>query len=126
MVKKEFSYKGLSIEQLKELSINQFAELVPSRQRRTLKRGLSDKHKKLMEKIEKKDIVKTHLRDMIVLPNMVGKVIRIHSGKDFVTITVIEEMVGKYFGELVLTRKRTSHNAPGVGATKSSASASVK
>ncbi|MBN1646375.1 30S ribosomal protein S19 [Candidatus Woesearchaeota archaeon] len=126
MAKKEFTYKGLGLEQLKELSTNQFADILPSRQRRSLKRGLTDTQKKLFEKIKKKDVVKTHCRDMIVFPNMVGKVIRIHNGKEFVSITVIEEMIGKYFGELVFTRKRSTHSAPGVGATKSSASSSVK
>ena len=83
MALKEFKFKGKKLEELQQLSIEEFAELIPSRQRRTIKRGFSDKHKKLMDKIQKKNNVKTHLRDMIVFPFMVGKTVQIHTGKGF-------------------------------------------
>ncbi len=126
MVKKEFRYRGKTLEELNTMSLNQLAELFPARQRRTLKRGLTDNQKKFVNKIEKKDVIKTQLRDMIVLPSMVGKVIRIHNGKAFEAVTILEEMIGHYFGELVLTRKRITHSSPGVGGSKSSSNVSVR
>ncbi|MBC8494673.1 30S ribosomal protein S19 [archaeon] len=123
---KEYLYQGKKLEELKELSLNELASILPSRQRRKIKRGFSDEEKKLIVKVEKQDRVKTHLRDMIVLPQMVGKTIRIHTGKDFQQILIQEEMIGHYLGEFALTRKRTVHSAPGVGATRSSSSVSVR
>ncbi|MCX9086734.1 MAG: 30S ribosomal protein S19 [Candidatus Methanoperedens sp.] len=119
--KGEFTFRGKSVEDLKKLSHDEFALLVPSRQRRTIQRGFSEDHKKLLHKVKIKDQnIRTHLRDMIVLPEMVGLKIAIHSGKEFVPIDIIPEMMGHYFGEFVLTRKKVSHGAAGIGATKSS------
>ncbi len=120
MAKKIFTYRGKTLDELKTLSIKELAELFPARQRRKIKRGLSDKEKMLVEKLEKKDNVKTHLRQMIVFPKMVGKTLKIHIGKEYVPVTIQEEMIGFYLGELALTRKRVSHAGPGVGATRSS------
>ena len=121
MAKKIFTYRGKNIEELKAMSMNDFAELLPSRQRRKMKRGFSDKEKLFVQKIQRKDNVKTHLRSMIILPMMIGKTLRIHVGNNYVPIQIQEEMIGCYIGELALTRKRTAHTAPGVGATRSSA-----
>lgn len=119
--KGEFTFRGKSLEELKKLSQDEFALLVPSRQRRTLQRGISEDHKKLLHKVKIRDPnIRTHLRDMIVLPEMVGLKIAIHSGKEFIPIDIISEMMGHYFGEFVLTRKKVSHGAAGIGATKSS------
>jgi len=127
MVKKEITFRGKKLEELKTLSINEFAELIPSRARRTLKRGLTESQKKLLEKIKNQDKnIKTHARDMVILPDFVGHIIRIHNGKDYVPVTITEEMLGHFLGEFSLTRKRITHNAPGVGATRSSGAISVR
>ena len=63
---------------------------------------------------------------MIILPEMIGKTIKVHSGKEFVPVIIIEEMIGHCLGEFVLTRRRVEHSAPGIGATRSSAALSVK
>lgn len=127
MAKKEFSYRGKSLEELQALTLNEFAELIPSRQRRSLKRGIPEEHKKVLEKVRKNDKnIKTHCRDMIVLPEMVGHTIKIHNGKEFVQVVIMDEMVGHVLGEFSLTRRRVGHNAPGVGATRSSAAISVR
>ncbi|MCG2727724.1 MAG: 30S ribosomal protein S19 [Candidatus Methanoperedenaceae archaeon] len=119
--KGEFTYRGKSLEELKKLTLDEFALLVPARQRRTMQRGLSEGHKKLLHKVRIKDPgIRTHLRDMIVLPEMVGLKIAIHSGKEFTPVEIIPEMLGHYFGEFVLTRKKVSHGAAGIGATRSS------
>lgn len=127
MAKKEFIYRGKKLEELKNMPDNELFKLLPSRQRRSLKRGFTEDQKSFNKKLEKKgDKVKTHCRDMIVLPTMVGKNILIYSGKEFVSIMIEPEMIGLYFGELVQTRKKVGHSNPGVGATKSSGSVSVR
>ena len=128
MAKKEFTYHGKTLEDLKSMSLKEFAELLPARQRRTIKRGFTEEQKRFLKKLEsKKDKpVKTHCRDMIIFPNMVGKTIRVHKGNDFITINIEPEMIGHYLGEFALTRKRVEHHAPGIGATRSSASISVR
>ncbi len=126
MAKKIFKYRGKTLEELQNLSLEDLAELLPSNPRRKLKRGLSELEKKFVEKLKHKDNVKTHLRDMIVLPHMVGKTIQVHTGKAFEKLTVTEEMIGMRLGELVLSRRRIQHSSPGVGATRSSANVSVR
>ena len=87
----------------------------------------SEEKQKFLEKLKKSSKpVKTHLRDMIILPEMVDKRIQVHSGKEFILIQVTDEMLGHYLGEFVLTRKRVQHSAPGIGATKSSSAISVR
>ncbi len=127
MAKKEFRFRGKTLDDLKKMSLKEFAEVATASQRRIIKRGFSEQHKKLYEKIKKgKKNLKTHSRDAMVLPFMVNTVIRVHNGKEFVAITIQPEMIGHYLGEFVLTRKKVAHSAPGVGATRSSASISVR
>ncbi len=119
--KGEFTYRGKTLRDLKKLSLEEFAQLLPARQRRTINRGLGDEHKKILNKINNGDTtIKTHLRDMIILPGMVGLNLEIHNGKSFEKVEVIPEMLGHYFGEYSFTRRRVSHGSAGVGATKSS------
>ena len=127
MIKREFSYKGKTMDELKKMSLSELAELFPARQRRKLKRGITDAEKTFLKKLEKKGKnIETHCRDMIVLPNMVGRLIKIHAGKAFVPVLIQQEMIGHYLGEFALTRNRVAHNAPGVGATRSSSAISVR
>ena len=124
---KIFLFRGKKIEDVKKLSLKEFAELIPARERRSLKRGFTDAQKKLLEALKKdKRDVKTHCRDMIILPEMVGKSIRVHNGKEFVMLRINEEMLGHRLGEFALTRKKVAHSSPGIGATRSSASLSVR
>ncbi len=119
--KGEFTYRGKTLRDLKKLSLEEFAQLLPARQHRTINRGLGDEHKKILNKINDGDTtIKTHLRDMIILPEMVGLNLEIHNGKSFEKVEVIPEMLGHYFGEYSFTRRRVSHGSAGVGATKSS------
>jgi len=127
MAKKEFSYRGKKLEELKKLSIKEFAELLPARQRRSLTRGIDDNQKKILEKIRNgKKNIKTHSRDMIILPEMVGTMFKIHRGNSFEAVQIEEDMIGHTLGEFVLTRRRVAHSAPGIGATRSSSSMSVR
>ena len=119
--KGEFTYRGKTLQDLKTMSLEEFAQLLPARQRRTINRGLGDEHKKILNKINDGDTtIKTHVRDMIILPEMVGLNLEIHNGKSFEKVEVIPEMLGHYFGEYSFTRRRVSHGSAGVGATKSS------
>lgn len=123
---KEFKYRGVSIEELQNLSLEKLFELLPARQRRSLTRGVTDDKRKLLEetKLAKAgklaNPIKTHLRDVIIMPYMVGVTINVFSGKEFLPIVVRPEMVGHYLGEFALTNKRVIHGAPGVGASRSS------
>ncbi len=127
MAKKEFAYRGKSIEELKGMSLNEIAALLPARQRRSLKRGLTEQQKILLSRVKKnKANIKTHCRDMVILPEMIGKTIKVYNGKEFAPIIIVEDMIGHYLGEYALTRQRVEHSAPGIGATRSSAALSVK
>ena len=121
--KKEYSFHGLSIEELQKLSIEELLPMLPSRMRRTLKRGLTVKQDKLLKDIEKAnpgDTIKTHCRDMIILPVFVGHKIQVHNGNEFQIVDIKPNMIGHYLGEFALTRKSVKHTGPGVGATRSS------
>ncbi len=126
MAKKTFMYRGKTLDELKAMTLTELADYLPSRQRRSIKRGFDDSKKKVMKKLSKLDSIETHVRDMIVLPQFVGKTIKVHNGKEFIPVIIQEDMIGCFFGELSQTRKKVSHNAPGVGATKSSSNLSVK
>ena len=127
MAKKEFTFKGKTASELQKLSLNELAQLLTARQRRTLKRGFTDQQKILLKKLRANEKnIETHCRDMIILPEMIGKTVKVHQGKEFIPVMVGQDMVGHCFGEFVLTRKKVSHSAPGIGATRSSASLSVK
>ena len=123
---KEFNFKGKSNEVLLNVSNDELFSLLNSRQRRSLKRGLSDNKKKLIGEIklakkgELKNQIKTHQRDLIILPYMLGVTINVYSGKEFTPITLSAEMIGHYIGEYVITNRKVSHGAPGVGASRSS------
>ncbi|MCS6788671.1 MAG: 30S ribosomal protein S19 [Aigarchaeota archaeon] len=123
---REFTYRGYSVEQLQKMSMDEFIKLLPSRQRRSLKRGLTDAQRKLLEKVRKyrrlgiNKPIRTHARDMVILPEMVGMTIAVHNGKEFVQVEIVPEMIGHRLGEFAMTNKRVVHGRPGIGATKSS------
>ncbi|MAG47791.1 30S ribosomal protein S19 [archaeon] len=129
---KEFTYKGHNLEQLKKMEVEELMKIMPSSKRRSLKRGYSEEQNKLLKKIDRviegsyKKPIKTHCRDIIIIPKMVNLTIHVHKGNAFIPVHIAPESIGMYLGELVLTRQRVQHSAPGVGATKSSASVSVK
>jgi small subunit ribosomal protein S19 len=118
MAKKEFSYRGKSVDELKGLTLTEFAQLVPSRQRRSLMRGQTDAEKKLLEKVEKGKKLKTHCRTMIITPQMIGKTVETHRGNSFEPLIITEEMIGHRVGEFSLTRKKAKHTSTGVGKKK--------
>ncbi|NSL73895.1 MAG: 30S ribosomal protein S19 [Thaumarchaeota archaeon] len=123
---KEFKYRGYSMKELQSMSLDEFLKLVPSRQRRSLTRGLSENKKKILEQIDNlnKDSsdksIRTHSRDLILLPKMLGLTIHVYTGKEFVPVEVQPSMIGHYLGEYAITNKKVQHGTPGIGASKSS------
>jgi len=124
-----FHYRGHTLDDLKRMNMDQFIQLIPARARRSLKRGLPPRQKKLLERLRRayrakkrgKDLItRTHVRDMIIFPEMVGLKIGVYNGKEFIIVDIKPEMIGHYLGEFSLTRRRISHGSPGIGATRSS------
>ena len=127
---RKFVYHGKTLEELQSMTLEDFSKLVPSRSRRSLLRGLSKQEKKLLENIRRfrgqDKLIRTHVRDMIILPEMVGSKLGVYNGHEFVNVTIDVIMVGHYLGEFALTRKRVKHSSPGLGATRGSKFVSVK
>ena len=121
---KKFTYRGKTLEELEAMNLEEIAKLLPARQRRNLKRGLPKQHRKLLETIRankgKEKFIRTHVRDMIIFPEMVGAKMGIHNGREFVMVTIDASMIGHRLGEFAQTRKVVKHSAPGLGATRSS------
>lgn len=127
---REFKFRGYTPEQLQTLSIENLLPLLKSRQRRSLDKRVStymnDEKRKLREKVKLaregklKGQLRTHVRDMIILPDMVGLTIHVHNGKEFAQVAIKPEMIGHYLGEYAITNKRVQHGAPGVGSSRSS------
>ncbi len=116
----------MPLSELEQLPLEKLFEMFPARQRRSLTRGITDGKRKLIEEIKaakagkNKNPIKTHLRDLIVLPYMVGVTVNVFSGKEFQPVNIVPEMISRYLGEYVITNKRVTHGAPGVGASRSS------
>ena len=122
-----FSFRGHTLDELQDMSLEEVAELLPARQRRTITRGLSPQHEKLLEEAREADPeetadnpIRTHLRDMPVLPEFVGLTFAVHTGQSFERVDVEPEMLGHYLGEFQLTRTSVEHGQAGIGATRSS------
>lgn len=127
---KEFRFRGYTLEELKKMSLREFAKLLTARERRSLLRGLTERQKKLLKKIEKYPdrFIKTHERDMVILPQMVGAKLGIYRGgakageksEKWVSVEIKPEMIGHRLGEFAWTVKEVKHSAPGIGATRGS------
>ncbi|TRY62818.1 hypothetical protein TCAL_13107 [Tigriopus californicus] len=127
---RKFTYRGVDLDQLLDMNHEQLMELFPCRIRRKFSRGLKRKPMTLIKKLRKKkkecepnekpDVVKTHLRDMIIVPEMTGSIVGVYNGKTFNQVEIKPEMVGHYLGEFSITYKPVKHGRPGIGATHSS------
>ncbi|TET00906.1 MAG: 30S ribosomal protein S19 [Promethearchaeota archaeon] len=125
----KFHYRGHTLEELKKMNMDEFVRLLPARARRSLRRGLPPRQKKLLERLRRayrakkrgKDILtRTHVRDMLIFPEMVGLQIGVYNGKTYEIVEVKPEMIGHYLGEFSQTRRHVQHGSPGIGATRSS------
>ncbi|MEA1924455.1 MAG: 30S ribosomal protein S19 [Candidatus Altiarchaeota archaeon] len=130
MAKKEFKYKGYTLDELKAMSMDELVKIMPSDVRRSILRGFTESQTKLMGKIrkasklldngEKVKVIRTHCRDMPIIPEMVGLDFMVYNGKEFVKVIITQEMLGHFIGEFTYNRAIVKHSSPGVGATRSS------
>ena len=124
---KQFMYRGHSVDELRQMSMDEFIKLLPARQRRSLLKGLTNDQRIFLEHIRHarqrnggKEPVKTHARDMIIIPEMMGLTIHLHTGKEFAPVEVKPEMIGHFLGEFAITNQKVVHGTPGIGASRSS------
>jgi small subunit ribosomal protein S19 len=121
--KKEFLYRGYTLDELLAMSFDEVLGLLPSRSRRTYMRGLNYEQKLLFDNLKDAEpgvVVRTHRKDVPIIPQFVGKTVSIYDGKEFKEFEIKPEMIGHFLGEFVITRKPPVHSGPGVGATRSS------
>ena len=123
----EFTYRGYTLEELQELDLDEVAALLPARKRRSIERGLSVEQEKLLAKAREKgdeetanNPIRTHLRNMPILPEFVGLTFAVYDGHEFGRVRVEPEMIGHYLGEFQITRNSVEHGQAGIGATRSS------
>jgi small subunit ribosomal protein S19 len=120
--KKEL-YRGKTLEELKSLDVRESAKFLSSRSRRVVLRNFDSIEKfikRCEKKKEKKKKIRTHLRDIIIVPQLVGFTIEVYNGRNFNPVTISYDMIGHRLGEFSLTRSKVTHSAAGIGATKSS------
>ncbi|KAG8236279.1 hypothetical protein J437_LFUL016059 [Ladona fulva] len=127
---RKFTFRGVDLDQLLDMPTEQLMELMHSRARRRFSRGLKRKPMALVKKLrkakkeappnEKPEVVKTHLRNMIIVPEMVGSIVGVYNGRTFSQVEIKPEMIGHYLGEFSVTYKPVKHGRPGIGATHSS------
>jgi len=127
MYRREFRYRGYTLEELEKMDLDDFARLLPTKLRRyILRSNFTPEAKKLLEKVRRakegkyNKPIRTHVREMPILPIMVGLTIYVHNGKEFIPVEIRPEMIGKRLGEFAHTIKPVRHGMPGVGATRSS------
>jgi len=136
-IKKEFTYRGYSVAELTVLplfppeddpSAVSIATVLSSRARRSMVRGFSEENEHFLNRIRRSNgkTVRTHRRDMPILPEFVGKTISVYSGQHFIPVEIKPEMIGHYLGEFAITRRGVAHSGPGVGATRSSKHVALK
>lgn len=123
---KEFRFYGKTLEELKQMNLKELSLILKARARRKIKKGFTEEEKKLLKSIAKKNVVKTHCREMIILPSFVDKTLCVYNGKEFTPVRILPEMIGHRLGEFALTRRTVKHGTAGVGATRSSKAISAK
>jgi len=127
--KKEFKYRGKNLEELKEMDTREFAKLLPSKQRRFVLRNFQEIEyfvSRCKTKQSRKKKIRTHKRNIVIVPQLVGMNIQVYNGREFIPIEIVGEMLGHVLGEFSLTRAKIQHSKAGVGATKGSKHKSKK
>ena len=102
-------YRGVEIDKLLEMEYMEVVSMFKSGQRRRVKHGMHPKYDRLVKKIktsvkntphgEKPKAVKTHLRNAIVMPEMVGGIADVYSGKYWNPVEIKADMCGQYLAE---------------------------
>ena len=133
---KKSTYRGIELEKLIEYPMDALVKLMKARQRRRFAHGIHQRYDRLIKKLrkakketpygEKPKPVRTHLRNCIVVPEMVGSIVDVYGGKYWNSVEVKADMIGHYLGEFSLTYKPIKHGKVGVGATRSSKFTALK
>jgi small subunit ribosomal protein S19 len=127
--KKQITYRGKTIDELKTLDVREFAKHLKSRERRSVLRQfqvIEDFVNRAKKKQERNKAIKTHERGLTIVPQMVGMKIQIYNGHEFIPIEVTGQMLGHRFGEFSQTRNKVKHGSAGIGSTKGSKSQAKK
>ena len=134
---KRFTYQGIDFDDLLKMEKHDFFQLLGSRpRRRLLQREVPHKYIRLYKKCiaekeltqygEKPKMIKTHLRNAIILPELVGSTVGVYNGKTFVPVEIKADMIGYYLGEFSMTYKPIRHGKAGIGASKGSKAVAPK
>nr|AJS11593.1 30S ribosomal protein S19 [uncultured archaeon] len=121
--RKEFTYRGKTIDELKKLDVREFSKYLKSGARRSALRQfqqIEDFVSRAKTKAGKNKQIRTHQRELLVVPEMVGMKISVHDGRNFVPVLIMGEMLGHRLGEFAITRGKVKHSKAGIGATKGS------
>jgi len=119
--REEFTYRGFRLDELRKMGMSELIPVMPSRVRRKITRGLTKGEENLLSRFRDSDTkIRTHLRDMVIMPEMIGKEVEIYNGKEYLKVEIQPEAVFHYLGEFALTRRKVTHGSAGIGATRSS------
>lgn len=119
-----FTYRGVELEKLLDLKMEEFMQMLNARQRRKFHRGVRRSNTHLLKRLreakkncpygEKPVMIKTHLRNTTIVPEMIGSVVGVYNGKTYVTVEIKPEMIGHYLGEFSITYKPVAHGRAGM------------
>jgi small subunit ribosomal protein S19 len=127
--KKQITFRGKTIEELKTLDVREFAKYLKSRQRRAALRQfqvIEDFVSRAKKKVEKNKLIKTHERAIVIVPQMVGMRMQVYNGHEFIPVDITIQMLGHRLGEFSSTRGKVKHGTAGIGSTKGSKSQAKK
>ncbi len=124
---KKDTWKGYEEENIASVSMEDFLKLIPSRNRRTLLRmKVNPRLKKFVEDVREskkknpKKVIKTHIREAVILPEWFGLTFGVHNGKEFKKVEITLNRIGGRLGDYSHCTTRVAHSGPGVGATRGS------
>ncbi|XP_060595343.1 small ribosomal subunit protein uS19-like [Ruditapes philippinarum] len=128
---RKFAYRGFNVDQLQDMTSEELEKIFTCRVRRRLKRRFGKRALVVIKRLRKarawawirhpeKEVVKTHVRNMVIVPEMIGSILGVYNGKTFNQFEIKPEMIGHYLGEFSITYKPVKHGRPGIGATHSS------
>lgn len=124
---KKDTWKGIEEEGIAGLTYEDFMKKISSRNRRTLMRMKQNPRLKrfveevrAVKKANPKKMIKTQIREAIILPEWLGLVFGVHNGKEYKRVDITLSKIGRRLGDYSHTTGRVLHSGPGVGATRGS------
>jgi small subunit ribosomal protein S19 len=130
---RKIMYRGVEEEKVGQITMDDFMKKITSRARRTLKRlNTNPRLKEFYAKVRQikaknpKKVIRTQLRDAVVIPEWVGLKFGVHNGKEYKPVEITPDRVGYRLGDFSHSTARVLHSGPGVGATRGSKFVSLK